>query len=104
MEHIIQIAIGVDDESIKRNVAEHAEKVIIEHIEKDIRDLIFEKNGYDRITGPKYFVKKLVEDIIEDNKPEIIKAAAENLADRLMKSKKVREAVDEVLSSVKGDE
>lgn len=41
MEHIVQFAIGIDDEAIKKRITESAEKQITDSIQKDVEKMIF---------------------------------------------------------------
>ena len=41
MEHVVQIGIGIDDESIKRSIVENAEKQIIDRLYCELRDVVF---------------------------------------------------------------
>ena len=103
MEHIVQFAIGIDDEAINRNIIKHAEKKIMEDITHDVKCQLFASSPY-TASGlsrePSDYVKKKIDLVLEQNKDEIIKAAAIHLADRLSRTKKCREAVDEVLENL----
>lgn len=101
MEHIVQFAIGIDDEAIKNEVMESAEKQIIENIEKDIKDAIFHKNYYGKRTNDlQAWVKVMIEKEIMKNKEEIIQLAVKELADRLARTKMAKEKLAEVLDGL----
>ena len=42
MEHIVQFAISIDDDTITKRVEERAEKVIIDDIRKKVENAFFE--------------------------------------------------------------
>lgn len=101
MEHIVQFAIGIDDEGIKKRVAESAEKQIVESIKEDVESIMFNKEYYgsSKINkgSPKSWIEDLVKEVIEANKDQIIKGATEELARNMAKTKLVREAIKEVV-------
>lgn len=103
MEHILQFAINIDDEAIKKTISEKAEKQIIENItisvQNKIQDAIYNSGYYHRDDKLKGWVKDEFNKFLDANKDEIISIATEKLADRLSRTKRVREAVDEVLKN-----
>ena len=98
MEHIVQFAIGIDDEAIRKTVKESAESQIIEAIRKDVERTMFSgspfsyKNEVDK-NNPKEWVRNMVRSVIEDNKDKIIEGAISELAKNMMKTKVVKEAI-----------
>lgn len=103
MEHIVQFAIGIDDEAIRQRVIETAEKKIMETITFDVRKRIFQRHYYkmDVITDDlQYWVEEKIEHILEDCKDAIIERAAEKLADKLSKTKKAKEALNNVVENL----
>ena len=110
MEHIVQFAVGIDDEAIIKNVTEYAEKQIIGEIKTEIHSTIeheifkFDRDWYsdkERRVGLKDWVEKLVNGILEKNKDQIVELAAEKLADKMSRSKIIKETVAEKL--IKGE-
>lgn len=103
MEHIVQFAIGIDDDAIKQRILDTAEKQIMESITKDVKERIFDRDPW---SGKLYdnrlsdYVKNTINKMLETCKEDIIKAAADNLADRLMRTKKCKEAVDGVIKNL----
>lgn len=101
MEHIIQIAIGVDDVAISKIVKEQAAKTIIANIERDVRNKLFSKSYYNKNATAddplSDFSRELVVEFLEKNKYAIILKTSENLADRLSKTKAAKEALAAVL-------
>lgn len=99
MEHIVQFAIGIDDNAIVKNVSENAEKEIINDLKQKVANRIFQHNYYNKNADPDRdpltdFAKGIITSVIEDNKDVIIEKAAEHLAERLSKTKKGKEILD----------
>ena len=104
MEHIVQFAIGIDDESIRKRIEDSAEKQIIETLVKDVKTTIFEKDswrkeGY-REGVASYYLDKKIDDLLESCREDIIELAAEKLAARLCKTKKAKERLDTILAAI----
>ena len=94
MEHIVQFAIGIDDDAIKKRIEQTAEKQVVDGIKEDICDKIFIMSRLDRNRYLQDWVKDIVVDtIIEKHKDEIIKEAASQLCEYMKRTKAVREAV-----------
>lgn len=104
MEHIIQMAISVEDEKIVKRVEETAEKQIIETLTDRVEDVISEKRGWygkaERDYTPlKNMVSEQIEKILDKNKDLILSEASKILADKLARSK----AGKEILQGLKED-
>ena len=103
MEHIVQFGIGIDDDAIREIVMKKAEKSIVEDLKKDIRSEIireifvcdYDWYGKERKIDLQDWVKDLVEKTLKDNKDQIIKMASERLADKMSRTKAVKEAMTE---------
>ena len=95
MEHIVQIAVSVDDDAIVRIITEKAAKEITEELKQQVTDKLFQPSYYSRHANPDRdrlsdFTRKLVGELLEENKDTIIEKAADNLADRLARTKKAK--------------
>lgn len=103
MEHIVQFAIGIDDEAIRKTVKESAESQIIATIKKDVEKTMFASSpfSYNRDdvnkNNPQEWVRNMVRSVIEDNKDKIIEGAISELAKNMAKTKAVKEAVAKTL-------
>ena len=100
MEHIVQFAIGIDDEAIKNRITDTAEKQITESIQKDVEETIFDHGWRSEEVdknSPRNWVKDMVKNVIEANKDQIIKGATEELARNMAKTKAVKEAIAKVV-------
>lgn len=100
MEHIVQFAIGIDDNAIKNRITDNAEKQITASIQKDVERVIFYggwNTGKVDKNSPKEWVKDIVKNVIEANKDQIIEAAVVELAKNMAKTKAVKEAIAKVV-------
>ena len=93
MEHIVQFAIGIDDEAIRKRIEASAENQIIDSIKSDVTDQIFRKSNWKNETQLHSWVKDIVVEAILEHKDDIIKSAAMELCDYMKRTKAVREAV-----------
>ena len=95
MEHIVQFAIGIDDEAIRKNVEKNAEKQIIDHIQRSLREEIFHFNTWDKTkpSGMSEAAREMIEGIMESYKDEIIRMAARELVESMRRTKAFKEAV-----------
>lgn len=100
MEHIVQLAIGIDDEAIKNRITDAAEKQITDNIQKDVERVIFDSGwntGKVDKNSQKEWVKDMVKEVIEANKDQIIEGAVVELAKNMAKTKAVKEAIAKVV-------
>lgn len=104
MEHVIQFGIGIDDRAIVQRVEENAEKVIIEDLKKEVKKAIFEVgNGWydrDQVKGPSYWFEQRINEWLEEHKDEIIQVTSDKLADKLSRTKAVKEAAARIAEEV----
>lgn len=100
MEHIVQFAIGIDDQAIVERVSKNAEKIIIEDLKKDVQKTIFDVDygyyGNGRVKGPSNWFEQRLTEFLEANKTKIIEVAADKLADKLSRTKAAKEAAARV--------
>ena len=97
MEHIIQLAISVEDEKIVKRVEQTAEEQIIDRITKKVEGIIYEKRFYGSDTSDeplRRMVREQIEKVIEENKETILDAASKHLADKLARTKAAKAIVD----------
>ena len=88
MEHIVQIGVSVDDDRIEKAVVESATKAIT----KEMREHIFSYYG-GGLTGT---AEEIVQNCINEWKPEIIEKAAELVAESMKRSKAYKEKLKEI--------
>lgn len=102
MEHIVQFAISIDDDHIKKSIEESAEKQIIDNLKNDIKDAIFCKNYYgNRTPELKDWVQVLIEKEIMKYKEEIIQSAVKELINSMSRTKRAKEVLNEGLDGIK---
>lgn len=101
MEHIVQFAISIDDDTITNLVTENAEKEIIKDLKQQVTNKLFESRSYyKRNADPESgdplsdYAQRIVEDLLEQHKEIILDKAAMHLADKLARSKKGKEILD----------
>ena len=95
MEHIVQFAIGIDDDAIVKRVMQVAEKQIVEAIQKKAEDQLFEMS-YGHRCGCVDWVKDKFDDFLQSNRDEIISLAADRVAEKIAKSKAAKEILERV--------
>lgn len=94
MEHIIQFAIGIDDEAIVKRIHDNAEKQITEEIRQKVEKVIFACDYFGRPTSSLSNKSEMMfAKFIEEHKTEIIECAGKYLAEKLAKTKAAREII-----------
>lgn len=98
MEHIIQMAISVEDEKIVKKVEETAENQIIQTLTERVEDVISEKHGWYGNQKRDYaqlknMVSEKIARILGENKDIILSEASKILADKLARSKAGKEVL-----------
>jgi hypothetical protein len=93
MEHIVQFAIGIDDDAIVKRIEENAEKSITKDLRDKVGEILFGYNKWagreaDAITG---WTESLFMRYLEEHRAEIIELAAKCLAEKLSRTKAVKE-------------
>lgn len=97
MEHIVQFAVGIDDDAIIKKIEEYAVKTITTELKQSVADKIFEPAYYtSRYANPisdplSKFSAGIVSQFLDENRDVILEKAAVMLADKMFKSKTVRE-------------
>lgn len=98
MEHIIQFAIGVDDDRIVKLVEDNASKQIIGDLKQQVANRIFSAYYCGQNANPSRdklsdLSVQIVSDFLKDNKDVIVERASELLADKMFKSKTMRDKI-----------
>ena len=109
MEHIVQFAIGLDDDAIRKEL----EANVVNQIEKDLKQELIDKmfdagNDWRRYSihaNPQNdplagWVRNLVSETLLTYKDQIVERAAEILAESMKRTKVVREAAASVIKEV----
>ena len=92
MDHLVQFTISIDDKHIAQMVESKAAKAMEDEVLKVCKSQIgCEANCWgDNEPGPA--LKKAIDDFMKDNREEIIDKAADKLAEKLSRTKVVKEA------------
>lgn len=105
MEHVFSIAISMDDETIKQQVANKAEKEIMANLQREVGQVIFERTSYyaygnnNKGYNPNCmsdWAKRQFENFMYTHKDAIIAGAAKELADRLSRTKAGKAILEEL--------
>ena len=92
MDHLVQFTISIDDKHIAQMVEKEAAKAMQDEVLKVCKSHIGCERDYWGNSEPGPMLKKALEDFMEDNRKEIIDKAADKLAERLSRTKVVKEA------------
>ena len=92
MEHIVQLAIGIEDEAIVKRVEENAEKNITKELRDKVGRVMFGVNYRgDEIDAITRWTESVFKEYLNEHKGEIVKLAAKCLAEKLSRTKAVKE-------------
>ena len=97
MEHIVQFAVGIDDDRIQKLMEEAAAKQIIDEIKEFSHGKTYYGNNLNN--EPKNLREIFKEEIaqyVKEHADEIISMVVTELSKNMMKTKKVKEAIEEV--------
>lgn len=86
-EHIVQLAISIDDGKIIAGVEEAARKQILSDLSAALQKAIFIERWSGVSQEPREWCQFKFQDFLEEHKAEIIGEAAKFLADKLARSK-----------------
>ena len=103
MEHIIQIGISIDDEQIKKTIEKNATQQVVATFRNDVIKEMTGKHNYTKYEYSLEMLKVINEQIgtfLDANREEIIEIASEKLAERLVKTKKVRDMVTSTINNL----
>ena len=92
MEHILQFGISIDDEMIKRNVEEKATEMVANDLKKEI----IKQNYYGNSMGLSSETERIIRDVMEQYKDEIIEGAVQRVAESIKRSKKYKEVLAKI--------
>lgn len=92
MDHLVQFTISIDDAHIAQMVEQKAAKAMENEVLKICKSQIGCETNYWGNNEPGPVLKKALEDFMKDNREEIIDKAADKLAERLSRTKVVKEA------------
>lgn len=103
MEHIIQFGVTIDDEKIKSTVETKVEKIINEVIKADVIEALTgsrNNSNWEYSKQLQNLVNNTIEKFCNENSEVIIDLAADRLAEKLSRTKAVKEATERVLKEM----
>lgn len=92
MDHLVQFTISIDDKHIAQMVEKEASNALKNEVLKVCKSQIGGEANYWGSGEPGPMLKKALDDFIKDNREEIIDKAADKLAEKLSRTKVVKEA------------
>lgn len=96
MEHLVQFAISVDDEKIKQTIENNVMKQVVNKLSEECLNEIADKES-NYTYNTRQLVNDNVQKFFDKNKDLIIFETSNKLAEKLVKTKAVREAVEKLL-------
>ena len=92
MEHILQFAVGIDDDAIVKRIEENAEKNITKELRDKVGRVMFGINYRgDEIDAITRWTESVFREYLNEHNDEIVKLAAKCLAEKLSRTKAVKE-------------
>lgn len=94
----VPVTIGVDEEAIAKNIEQDVEKQVVKFISDEVKNAIFTRStyyGYDD-EPLRNMIKFRIDEILRENEDKIVGIAAELLADKLVRTKAVKEVAADV--------
>lgn len=101
---VINIPLNIPDQLLENTIAKDFEAKITENLTNEVRKIVASyddsyiyRSGKDFNRGMECLVHRIIEHKLAEWKDEIIDAAADKLAQRLARTKKAKEVLDENL-------
>ena len=96
---IITIPLSIPDELLENTIAKDYEAKITERLTDEVRKVLLDQVRYSYTKSERQGMENIVfdkvDDILKKYKDDIIEAAAEKLAERLARTKKVKEMLND---------
>ena len=92
MDHLVQFTISIDDNHIAQIVEQKAAKAMQDEVLKVCKSQIGCEANHWGNSEPGPMLKKALDEFIKDDREKIIDKAADKLAERLSRTKVVKEA------------
>ena len=102
----VPVTIGVDEKRIAEEIEKNVEDRVVENITKEVKRVMFDKDYYGRedARSLRKMICEQIDKILDDNKDLIIKEATACLANKMSRTKVVKEATKDVVEKVKKGE
>lgn len=96
----IPVTLGIDEEAIEKKIASDVERHVLSEIDKKLQDDLFNRRYY----GDEAYIYKVAREeivkMLSHREEEIVNMAAEKLADKLARSKAVKEAAGDMAKDI----
>lgn len=99
MEHIVQFAIGIDDNAIKKRVEDNAYNDILEELIKEAKNYLPRSKSFGNSINWRFMVDDRLDKFLEKNRDDIIESAAEKLCESFKRTKAYKEKMTEVMET-----
>ena len=100
MEHIVQFAVGVDDERIQKIMEQSAAKQIADDIKAASHGVKYYGDLNKEPENLKKLFKESIDEYVKENADKIIEIVVPELVKSMMKTKKVKEAIEGAVNEV----
>lgn len=101
MEHIVQFAIGIDDDAIKRRVIDCAYDDVVKQLMAEAkRETKLEGTSYWKKESWSNIIERALRDYFDENKDMIIDVAATKLVDSYKRTKAFKETMANRLEEI----
>ena len=104
MQHVVNIAFDFDDEQVKKILEDTTVNKVQKDIKQAIIDELFEKRDWGRGSHAdperdplQEWVRDYIKELVSEHKEDICRAAANEIAESMSKSKKWKELIVEVI-------
>ncbi len=104
MEHIVQFAIGIDDEAIRQRVIDCAyNDVVKQRVEEAKRDVKLNNASYYYRDSWSNIIDKALRNYFDENKDMIINMAADKLVDSYKRTKAFKETMGKAVEEINAE-
>ena len=103
----VPVVIGVDEQKIAKGIEKDVEKRVINAIKDEIWKVMFDKNPYNYgcDNDPlRRLIKVQIDEVLREHQDKIIELAATMLAEKLVRTKVVKEKAASVVEAVLKEE
>lgn len=99
----IPVTIGIDEEAIAQEIHDNVEKKVVDRITAEVKEIIFSKSIYGKESNDplRAMVSSQIRQVIQVNEEAIVQEAAKVLAEKMARSKAVRDATKEIVEQMK---
>lgn len=93
----VPVTIGVCEEEIAKRIEQNVEQQVVNVIKNEVEEIIFDKRYYSDRTEPlKRLIRDEIKKVLTDKEDLIIQEAAKTLAEKMIRTKAVRDVAADV--------